>query len=126
MRYTDLPTVEEAQRFLELVNVGRKAVGAEPLEKLNFDRAQPNIPTSCLSATNLFCIPEVQVEESDVYSLACVWSDETRTDPRIAEALHMDGGEEGYMIPDEIKAVTDPFDRRAPGLKARLVEAGVA
>lgn len=117
--YPDLPTVEECREFLRLVNVGRVASGRNALEVLNFDDASPESPIYCLSATNLFVVNG----HGRVGGVAA------NTTPEVVEALGMKRStretEPGFFIPAEILKVTDPFDARTPGLRERLVEAGV-
>lgn len=124
-KVTTLPTVEEAREFLRLVNKGRTAIGLEPLAKLDYDRAQPGVSTNCLSARNLFAPAGILVFH-DVVDLPERENERTRAVSllgAIGSALLLDT--DGATIPDAIRRVTDPFDDRAPGLRDRLVAAGV-
>jgi hypothetical protein len=129
-----LPTVEQAQEFLALVNKGRTAAGLEPLEKLDFDGAEPMIPTGCLSALNLFRPIGVQgvwkrdlsVEARNAYraegplkAIGCELS------PGHSLPATGFGAVSYWSIPDAILAVTNPFDSEEPGLRERLEDAGV-
>lgn len=119
--FTDLPTVEEAREFLRVINAGRVAIGAEPLAKLDFDGAEPNEGHACLSATNLFSLIGEHAGSQTVENLP----------PQLAQAIGAEryagatAGDSEFVIPDEIRVVTDPFDMKVEGLRERLVEAGV-
>lgn len=115
----DLPTIEEAQAFLAVVNRGRVAFGLEPVKYLEFDTAKPMHPLRCLSATNLF-VP-----------VGCTYVAEVGAEvpPALRERLASVLGTRvipcGIEIPSVIRNVTDPFDSQVAGLRERLVEAGV-
>lgn len=122
----DLPSVEEAREFLEVINRGREAAGLEPLKYLEFDEARPGLGNSCLSATNLF----LHVEDYGNMSGGPVGTTYVVTSDEVAQAI---GATDRYgefeipefEIPEAILKVTDPFDNEAKGLRERLVEAGV-
>lgn len=119
----DLPTIEQAQEFLRLVNVGRAAVGLDPIDTLDFDGAEPGHTVNCLSARNLFA------PVAGEHAMFSVGMTAVRGVPsEVVDALGMEEawpGAEHFDIPDAILAVTDPFDEETPGLRERLVEAGV-
>lgn len=129
--FTDLPTAEECQEFLALINKGRAVYDLEPVVKLDYDRCEPGDPQECLSATYL-AVPAGGT--AGAYSFENV----AQAD-RLADALGTSRYWGGVEIPDGILRVTDPFDLLGelyPGdeclkeqndaLRARLVEAGVA
>jgi hypothetical protein len=124
--YTELPTIEECQAFLKTVNVVLAAFGLPALDKLDFDNAEPMEPTNCLSARNL--IKPISPEGK-------AGSTEFEVSPEIGKQLAegigtwiVDDSNDDYHlvdIPDAILRVTDPFDQKIPGLRERLVEAGI-
>ncbi len=117
----NLPTIEECQAFLAKINEGRALIDLEPLEYLDFDGAEPGNPFCCLSATNLFAHAGFKVMHD------CAM-ERGEADDRLRGILH-----NGEDLPQEIIAVTDPFDACADdfwgenltALRARMVEAGV-
>jgi hypothetical protein len=119
--YTSLPTIEECQEFHRLINAGRVAAGLEPLDKLEFDACVPCSSTECLSATNLFTPVEIRVD----VDYLCVTGDGGDTQRAVLAAVGCTTVSDYPTIPDAILAVTDPFDRKVPGLRQRLEEAGV-
>jgi hypothetical protein len=130
----ELPTIEECQAFHAKINEGRALIGEEPLDTLEFDEALPGDSSGCLSAMNLFQDAGYLVRAS----AAVPWSE-----PNWA-VLDILGGwstrHKGYLLPQEIKTLTDRFDALAEvhepdegtsayddaraALRARLVEAG--
>lgn len=104
-----LPTLEECRAFLDAINAERATGGLEPLQVLDFDRADPDSLSNCLSARNCYMPLGYEVDTQMVY--------EPHT------------GTDQHPIPAEILRVTDVFDAadsdRLSALRARLVEAGV-
>ena len=122
-----LPSIEQAQEFLRLVNVGRQAMDLEPLEYLDFDGAKPGAPMRCLSATNLFASAGYMVGAEAVRG-AVGYDQTVRVEvPRAIGCKKYQSADENPMwnLPAGIRVVTDPFDEEEPGLRERLVEAGV-
>jgi hypothetical protein len=128
-KYRDtLPTIEEAQEFLRLINIGRQAIGLEEIDKLEFDESIPGSMDNCLSARHLI-YPAGGVVGPDCASLR--GDANASTFRRVLNAFGMKPRESNdhlyfpIPLPDAILKVTDPFDSRVPGLRERLVEAGV-
>lgn len=132
MEYT-LPSVEECQEFLRVINRGREAIGLRAVDVLAFDACEPGNPLGCLSATHLFkpagyttfdqvIRPELGAESALVTTLDLP----ARTAPA---GTH--GDVSGFAIPPQIKVVTDVFDDGdddedlLAALRDRMVEAGV-
>lgn len=120
-----LPTIEEAQEFLRVINRGRIAIDLEPLDKLNWADAVPDAPYACLSATNLFSHADLSVFSTHVMNGP--HDDLSSLHLTLAHAISADvnAHRQEIEIPDEIRVVTDPFDKRVKGLEERLREAGV-
>jgi hypothetical protein len=111
----DLPSVQECRAFLDAINAERATGGLEPLQTLDFDGAEPDSLSNCLSARNCYTPLGYSVGSDAVYGLGL-------RSPRESP------------IPVEILRVTDVFDGTAyctegatvlVSLRARLVEAGV-
>lgn len=121
-----LPSVEECQTFLATINKGREAIGLDTLEALDFDKAQPDSLSNCLSARNLFAEAGYRV------GMDYVEPDRADCDPLALTALGMDLKRRS-VIPEAILAVTRYFDAcgtghegaELPTLRERMVEAGV-
>jgi hypothetical protein len=114
--YHSLPTLDECRQFLETINAGRVAAGLEPVEKLEYDECHPGSADSCLSAYHLF---SAQPKSHAIGSSTVLCS--PVTEPELAAGVRQRDG----AIPDAILKVTLAFDRETPGLRDRLVEAGV-
>jgi hypothetical protein len=118
----DLPTIEECQEFLKVINRGRVAIDLEPLEYLDFDNAEPSSSCRCLSATNLFYHAGYRVYSNSISPLS------PNSDSRVCVVT------DGYFLPEKILSVTDCFDDCADMfflkenlalLRHRMVAAGV-
>lgn len=116
----DLPTVEECQTFLKVINEGRALIDLPPLDVLDFDGSWPESALNCLSARSLFLHAG--------YATRCDTIDPRSgygQDRRVLAILDFS------KIPAEILTVTDAFDAvacdsdGAQTLRARMVEAGV-
>lgn len=121
--YLYLPTIAECVEFLRRINAGRAAVDLEPLELLDFDGAQPGSTVNCLAACNLFY--EAGYTMGGVFVLPTM-----RFEPRRREVMKAVGAPEieadgTASLPAAILVVTHPFDFELPGLRERMVEAGV-
>lgn len=131
-----LPTIEQAQAALALMNKGREAIGMQPVEYLDFDAAVPNTSGYCLSAKTVFGPAGFSVLTDTVIA------SRPQVQYGIVEAMGLtqppdaEDDEREYRIPETILAVTDPFDRLScrdgddyqsarSALRERLVEAGV-
>ncbi len=114
---TPLPTIEQAREAHRLINLGREAIGMPTLRYLDFDGAEPMNCFNCLSARNLFREAGYAVASR---RLLC---HSIQHAPRPEALITM--GMTDERIPDAIFAVTDAFDEQVPGLRERLVEAGV-
>lgn len=128
----ELPTIEQAQEFLRVINVGREAIDLEPLEKLEFARCEPAAPFTCLSATNLFA--DADLFTGEFHAMSPLYGEATLSHNALAvaraygkpiEQLGYPHNRLGFEIPEAIRVVTDPFDTEVDGLEDRLREAGV-
>src|SRR4051812_37046043 len=109
---TELPSIEECHEFLATINRGRKAIGLEPIETLDFDECEPDDPKRCLSARHLFALGG-----------AIAWAADIEAYGQPQSLVEEFGGEGRRVeIPEAILKVTDPFDDEMPGLRERLVE----
>jgi len=132
-----LPTVEQCRAFMAKINVGRRAFGLESLERLDYDACTPSDPQGCLShhhlmeqisndgeTTNYYFHFE-EGEQVEAQRLATAFGVEAGASVKDSctceECLH--NRPLSVPIPEEIRMVTDPFDRCAQGLRERLVEA---
>ena len=127
---TRLPTVQEANDFLRVVNDARAAFDMVPLKHVEFDLAEPGSPCGCLSYLAL-------IEPIGGRVLSDSFRLESSNDARMMRAaLNVAANKDlwSVTIPPEIRAVTDRFDRLAEEdaaqftsdqLRARLVEANV-
>lgn len=117
-----IPTIEQCKQFKRLVDKGRAATGQEPIEFLEFDKCKPDCSDNCLSANNLFHDAGYSVGNTEFSS-----GNTNEGHDELPKALEAEGGLYfcDYIIPEAIKVVTDPFDKNEPGLRERLVEAGV-
>ena len=112
------------------------AAGLEPLEKLNFDDAEPLTGDNCLSAANLFtpagcwCVGTtvVSLERSDYLSNE---NGQEVSVSEFAKALNAKVVRREFDIPKDILRVTDVFDAACDTpslltkLRQRMVDAGV-
>lgn len=134
----ELPTTDQCMAFMDAVNRGRAEFGLEPLERLEFDECEPGDPENCLSARHLLvpvcdaagCDGSVGGCEFELLdgrgSNAIVMGVAARLVRAVGtEAEEMVPGRVDVNIPDEILAVTDPFDAEVEGLRGRLEEAGL-
>ncbi len=126
-----LPSVEECQEFLRVINRGREAVGLARIDVLHFDECEPTNPRNCLSAAHLF-------KPAGYTTFVSVIRPELTADGELVTALNLPAATEkhdpsvsGFAIPHEIKVVTDVFDAGEDDenllarLRDRMVEAGV-
>lgn len=120
--YSNLPTIEQVQEFLALINKGRAAMDAKPLEFLDFDKADPDDINNCLSARNLLHEAGFTVGTSTITAEAV---NANLAVPAAIGAAKASWTRHQYVLPAAILAVTDPFDDESSGLRERLVEAGV-
>jgi hypothetical protein len=119
-----LPTVEECREFLAAVNRGREALGLLALEHVDFDDAMPGDKAACLSARSVFRAAGCYVGSCEVTPM---WRESAFEEALTAVGCVKLKNEkyESWWIPRSVKVVTNPFDHQTPGLRERMVEAGV-
>lgn len=136
------PTVEECHAFLAKVNEGRAAFGLEPLTEVPLAASEPGQSCGCLSYRALIepirdTIPPREGWKGGAVGCLAFTAPNGEAGAKLAAALGVDQdpmmGSAFVKIPDEILAVTDPFDAlvelsdvEAEAFRERLIEAGIA
>ena len=119
------PTVDEVHEFMATINAGRKVAGLEPLTEVNFDDCVPSDGTACLSASMIvramgYFVGNAEFSPEGERAKAIA--------PKVFEAMgcskSMSYKGDGWIIPDAIRVVTDPFDDIVAGVREAFVEAG--
>jgi hypothetical protein len=110
----NLPTVEECREFKRVIDEARAKLGRTHLPYLRWHRAYPGRPDGCLSYVNLIEDIGGYVGVSNFYQLPFPHLLRAALEETVGYRL---GPEDIYRdesdmvrIPDEILAVTDPFD----------------
>jgi hypothetical protein len=128
--FEGVPTVEQVNEFIDVLNTGRKAAGLpvfvlfedfkgeDGTALFDFDDCAPGSPYECLSATN-FAAPLGYTSGSSHFRIL---DKELAVHASISamEAISPDPSwlsESGFSVrvPDAILAVTDPFDNSSRG-----------